>query len=372
MKTVLHVFESWGPGGAETVFVQLVTRLSAREFKNLAVISHSGWVEDSLLAAGVTPLRAPMSGLAPTPVDLRLHRRLVQLVRDHHVDLIHSHTLGISTYACLAGLWTRTPVVCTLHGDVDLGRTDRRRGVKLRVLRWGASKVVLVSRYLQEQVVRETPIRREQTAVVHNGIDCDPFSGGPDRTFRDALGVPPDAFLVGAVGNVRVAKAYDTLLRAAAVAARRDARLRFVVVGQTKGDLIEPLMHLSRELGMNEVVTFAGFRDDIVPVLRSFDAFLLSSRSEGFSIATVQAMAAGLPVIATRSGGPEEIITDGVDGVFVPPDDPEAMAGAVVRIAADADLRARIGSAARATARARFSLAQMLESYEGIYREVLR
>ncbi len=118
-------------------------------------------------------------------------------------------------------------------------------------------------------------------------------------------------------------------------------------------------------------MNFVGFRPDIVPPLRSFDAFVLSSKSEGFSIATVQAMASGLPLVATRSGGPEEIVTDGVDGLLVPRADPAALAAGMLRLAGDSELRARLGTAARASARAKFSLAKMLESYEEIYRAAL-
>ena len=362
MKTIFHVIETVGPGGAETVFIQLATRDSKE--RNIAALPGPGWVADSLKAEGVAPLDLSISRAR---VDLGLYRNLVRHIRENNVDLLHSHTLGVSVYACLAGIRTGTPVVCTLHGEPDLGRSERWRTIKLAILRRGAAKIVLVSNHLRDLFVRESRIPAGRTAVVHNGVDCDRHSAGPDRTFRAELGISDDCFLFGAVGNVRALKAYDNLLRAAAIAVKTNPKLRFAVVGEGSGTLLEELLRLRAELGLQDIVHFAGFRPDITPPLRSFDAFVLSSKSEGFSIATVQAMASGLAVVATRSGGPEEIVTDGVDGLLVPRADPEALASAMLRLAGDNELRATLGRNARASARAKFSLAKMLESYEEIY-----
>jgi glycosyltransferase involved in cell wall biosynthesis len=370
MKTILHVIETVGPGGAETVFIQLATRKSDDHLRNIAALPGPGWVADTLTAGGLPPLTLSISRVRQA-FDFGLYRNLIRLIREHDVDLVHSHTLGISVYASLVGIRTRIPVVCTLHGEPDLGRSERWRKIKFAIMRQGASNIVLVSNHLRDRLVDELRIPATRTSVIHNGVDCDRHSGGPDRSFRAELKISDDAFLFGAVGNVRALKAYDNLLRAAAIAVKANPKLRFAVVGEGSGRLLEELLQLRTELGLQDIVHFAGFRPDIAPPLRSFDAFVLSSKSEGFSIATVQAMASGLPVLATRSGGPEEIITDDVDGLLVPRADPAALAAGMLRLAGDSELRARLGTAARASARAKFSLAKMLESYEEIYRTAL-
>jgi glycosyltransferase involved in cell wall biosynthesis len=369
MRTILHVIETTGPGGAETVFVQLATQTSREGLRHVVALPGPGWVESALRTAGTEPF--PVAIAKRSVVDIGLYRSLVQLIRAHDVDLVHSHTLGISTYACLAGLRTRTPVICTLHGDVDLALADRRRAAKFWIIRRGASKLVLVSEYLRRKFLDRTKFAAERVAVVHNGVDAEGHSAPADGALRREFGLPADAFLVGAVGNIRGPKAYDNLLRAAAIAARENPALRFVVVGEGSGALLDELLRLRAELGLEGIVHFAGFRDGIASVLANFDAFVLSSSSEGFSIATVQAMASALPVVATRSGGPEEIVTDGVDGLLVPVADPSALAAALVRISRDSALRERLGAAARATALSRFSLRAMLARYEAIYREAL-
>ncbi len=196
---------------------------------------------------------------------------------------------------------------------------------------------------MRDRLLSESRIPADRTAVVHNGVDCDQHSGEPDRTLRVELGIRDDRFLFGAIGNVRAPKAYDNLLRAAALAMKSNPKLRFAVIGEGSGALLEELLRLRAELGLQQIVHFAGFRPDVSLPLRNFDAFVLSSRSEGFSIATVQAMASGLPVVATRSGGPEEIVTDGIDGLLVPPDDPASLAAAILRVATDEALRAILG-----------------------------
>jgi glycosyltransferase involved in cell wall biosynthesis len=370
MKTILHLSESVGVGGAETVFIQLATLGSNDRLRNLAALPGPGWAADALNAAGVRPLHVSISR-SGSPVDLGLYRSIVRLIRDYDVDLVQSHSLGISVYSCLAGLRTRTPVVCTLHGVVDLGRADRNRRIKLGILRRGAAKIVLVSNHLQEKLLAESRIPEDRTAVVYNGVDCDRHSMAQDRTFRAELEIDDDSFLFGAVGNVRAPKAYDNLLRAAAIAVTSNPKMRFAVVGEGSGKLLDELLRLRAELGLEDIVQFAGFRQDVSVPLRNFDGFVLSSRSEGFPIAPIQAMAAGLPAVATRCGGPEEQITDGVDGLLVPPENPQALASAMLRVASDASLRAQLGQAARATARARFSLTKMLSSYEEMYQALI-
>jgi glycosyltransferase involved in cell wall biosynthesis len=370
MKTILHVIETTGPGGAETVFIQLATKTSKDLFRGVAAVPGPGWVIDTLNASGLAPLHVSISRTR-SALDWSLYSSLVRLIRENRVDLVHSHTLGISVYACIAGMRTGTKVVCTLHGDVDLARGDRRRGIKMGILRRGTAKLVVVSNYLRARLLEESRIPSEQVAVVHNGVDCDQHVSGRDRALRDEFAVADDEFLFGSIGNVREPKAYDNLLRAAAVAVRSNPALRFVVIGEGSGALLDRLLTLRGELHLEGIVHFAGFRQEISAALQNFDAFILSSRSEGFSIATVQAMAAGLAVVATKSGGPEEIVSDGADGLLVPIEDPAELAAAMLRVASDGALRETLGQAARATARARFSLAAMLTSYEQIYRDAV-
>jgi glycosyltransferase involved in cell wall biosynthesis len=145
-----------------------------------------------------------------------------------------------------------------------------------------------------------------------------------------------------------------------------------VIVGQTPPALHAELIALRDALGLRESVSFTGFREDVEAALAAFDLFALTSDSEGFSIATVQAMASGLPIVATRCGGPEEILEDGRTGVLVDTGSPEQLADAIERLRHDPSARAALGRAARADADARFSLSAQVRSYERLYEAAIR
>jgi glycosyltransferase involved in cell wall biosynthesis len=144
-----------------------------------------------------------------------------------------------------------------------------------------------------------------------------------------------------------------------------------VVAGERTAPLHDELLELRARLGVEDTVSFVGFREDIPELLRAMDLLLLTSAHEGFSLVAVQAMATGLPVVATRCGGPEEILTDGVDGILCPVADADALASALLALRADPSRRERMGREGRRSAEERFSLRAMVGRYEALYREAL-
>jgi glycosyltransferase involved in cell wall biosynthesis len=154
--------------------------------------------------------------------------------------------------------------------------------------------------------------------VVHNGIDTSAYRPAPDIAFRRELGVPGDGILVGALGNVRVPKDYGNLLDAAAILKARSPRYRFAIVGDTQWEptLYQELLAKHAALGLGDAVIFAGFRPDAPRLLNNFDLYVMSSEREGLPLALAQAMATGLPVVSTRAGGAQELITSGLNGVL--------------------------------------------------------
>jgi glycosyltransferase involved in cell wall biosynthesis len=131
-------------------------------------------------------------------------------------------------------------------------------------------------------------------------------------------------------------------------------------------------MQLHAVLDLGDTVRFLGFREDVAGVLEDLDIYVSSSTAEGFSLTTVEAMASGVPVVATRSGGPEEIVEDGVTGVLVPTHSPEKLAEAIHELAQDPARRRRMADAARTAAGKRFAIATMLRKYEALYESCLQ
>jgi glycosyltransferase involved in cell wall biosynthesis len=167
------------------------------------------------------------------------------------------------------------------------------------------------------------------------------------------------------VANLRPEKAHDVLLRAAVTIVRRFPDATFDVVGD--GPQREPLAALTHTLGLERAVRFLGHRDDIPALLAAADIFVLPSRSEAFPNAVLEAMAAGLPVVATAVGGIVELVADTRTGLLVRPDDPASLAARLCDVMLDAPFASRLGEAARAEAHARYSFDRMVDSFDRLY-----
>jgi glycosyltransferase involved in cell wall biosynthesis len=366
--TILHLINVGGPGGAESVCVNLARGLDQRRWRSLVVVPDRGWIHHMLEDAGVETV---VLGHASRFDVVRHLGALSKLVRQRGVALIQSHLFGPSCIASLLGLVHRLPVVGTIHGEGDLDPGESFRRAKFGLLNNGLTRLVFVSEPLRRFFLGTGLLRSSMTTVIPNGIDVDAYSRDGGSQLRGELGVGDEEFLVGALGNLRPAKAYDVLLRAAAILSSSEPGYRFVVAGQWEGELADELTRLRDDLGLRDVVALAGFRADAASVLAALDLYLLTSRSEGFSLSVVEAMASGLPIVSTRCGGPEQILADGVAGVLVPNGSSEAVAEAIAALRADPAKRARMGRVAKAVARSRFTVESQVWTYERLYEECL-
>jgi glycosyltransferase involved in cell wall biosynthesis len=367
MIRVLHAIDTSGPGGAETVFLNLIDGLDRRQFSpQVAIGGGDGWLREELLQRGLPTWPVAVKGSC----NQRYLRQLLRIIKKEGIDLVQSHLLGSNLYCSLAGILSRTPVVSTFHGFVDAGPSERFLPLKLRLVNGGSSRIVFVSDRLAGHY-RRLAGESGKYRTIYNGVDLQRFSPGRDHSLRRELGVQADKLLIGAIGNIRPAKGYEFFLRAARQVVDAQPHCRFVIVGEGGVEGMRRLQALRQQLGLQEVVHFAGFRADTAAVLRNLDLYLLSSVSEGFSIACIEAMACGLPVVATRSGGPEEIIEDGRDGLLVPAASAEALAHAVLSLLAEPVRRRKMAACATASVARRFALQTMLDSYTDLYQRIV-
>jgi len=367
--TILHLIETTGPGGAETVLLNIVRRLDSQEFASQVVVTGAGWLSEELHRACV-PTTVLVSAGAN---DWRFVLRLAKLIRELGIELLHSHLAGMNFYACLAGLVCRKPVIVTYHGLIgDWQQRTLKNRIKYALIRHVASAVVTVSDFLRRELVRTWGFNAEQVRRIYNGVDFRAFDQVPvGVSIRMQFGIPETAPLVGMVGNIRTPKGYEYFVRAARVVADKRPACRFLIVGQGKGKLLDELRALITGLNLEETVILAGFRDDIPSILRQLDVFALSSVSEGLSIATIEAMAAARPVVVTDSGGPTEIVEDGVTGLVVAPADPEALAEKIMRLLDDPELARKFALRAKEAVRSRFDLDASVRNYVELYRRCL-
>lgn len=367
-RTILHVIESRGPGGAETILVELVARGARRSIASIP--SHEGWLARALPRESqrtVPPTPSDRSGL----VDLPYARALRALIHAERPALVHAHSFDTALYTALATRRTGVPFIATFHGAKDVIRSGLRSRLKwLLIGRAGA--LVCVSQSLAELASSVPGFPARRLRAILNGANLAPFTGRSNRDLRERLGIADSTVLIGALGNVRGPKGYPVLLEAIALLRASGIDVHLTIAGDDRGALADELRAKRATLGLDAHVSFLSFVDDPAPYLEGLDLFVLSSTSEGFSLSTVQAMAAARPIVATRSGGPEELLRDGETGLLVPTDSPQVLAEALARLAHDADLGARLGAAARLRALDTFSVEAMVRQYEGLYDELAR
>lgn len=368
MKTVLHMIETGGTGGAETVYLNLVKGLSAPRWRHVPVLPTREWMYEQLVGFGIEPYVTREKRL----LDVGYFARLFALIRKQKVDLIHAHLFGSGLHAALLSLISRVPAIVTLHGGMDLRTTERFSHAKIALANTGLRKIVFVSEPLRRSVLAAVPLRADLATVIPNGIDPTRYAGASGRGFRQEFRIGDDEFVVGAVGTPgRVAKGLDVLLDVAALLKVRSPGIRFVIVGDLELGRGESLLRQRSALGLDDDVLVTGFRSDVHSALAAFDVYALTSRSEGFSLSLVEAMASGLPVVATRCGGPEQIITDGVTGLLVENESVESIASAIEKLRSNVEERRRLGAAASKAVSERFRLDTQLLSYEQLYEECL-
>ncbi|MCI0353852.1 MAG: glycosyltransferase [Acidobacteria bacterium] len=366
-RTILHTIETGGPGGAETVLLRLASSLDPARFRSLALVAWKGWLQERLEEAGVPTFVARGKAW----YDFRAARTIRDLVRREGVDLIHSHLPGQNFSSCLGGRLAGCKAVCTYHGEIELGDARSPRGaIKLWFVRRNAAAVTVVADTMRQRLLA-LGMPPQKMVRIYNGIDVAVFQSAAPGHLRRELGVPADVPIVGTVANVRQSKGHDFFVRAARTVRERFAQARFVAVGEVPADRGEPLRQRVRELGLEDRFFFLGFRRDVPELLRDLDVFVLPSVSEGFPLVLLEAMASGRTVVATRSGGPEEVVEDGKTGLLVPAASTDALSAAIVRVLADRALAGELARNARALVETRYSLQQMLHQYQLLYERCL-
>ena len=288
MINTLQLIETTGPGGAETVFLSLLEGVPEDKWPMTPVLTGPGWLKTQVESLGYSPIEEKTGG----SFDLRFLRALRRRIRENSIQLVHAHMLGAAVYATLALAGKRVPLVATFHGFPDLDLPGINGALKRHTLRNSSGTFVFVSEALREEAVQRGIVRPERSTVIHNGVDLSAF----DPTLSKALGpecgeeAPP--YTVGSVGNLRPAKDYGNLIRAAGILhTRSPGKFVFQIVGQRSEPLYSELLALRENLGLDDSnVSFAGFRDDIPKIMAELDCLAISSSSEGFSLVAIQAM----------------------------------------------------------------------------------
>lgn len=360
--SMLHIIDTTGPGGAETIFTQLAAHSRTEGFRPIAIIRGPGWVQQELERLAIETHIIDCKG----SFNLKFLRALIKIIRTQQVQLIQSHLLGSAVYAGLAGLLTRTPVYSTFHGLVDVSPKERFRWAKFLIIQLASTQVIAVTDQLREMLMSISTVSAEKVKVIPNGIDVEHYSQERSNALRLKLDLPSDALLIGCLGNVRKAKNYNLAIETLAAVRKAGTDARLLIAGDDKNALAERHREYARELGMTDYVIWLGFWRDAKGFLNGIDVFLLSSSSEGQPLAVTQAMATETPIVATRCGV-EELLSHQETALLAPVGDATQLAAHINELTDNAQLRTTLTSAARREAREHHSLDAMINTYDTMY-----
>lgn len=366
---ILHISSARSLGGGERHLADLANALTER--------GH----EVYLALPARSPLRQELSALPSQNIfTLRLRNaldissalELARLVREYRIEVVHAHLARDYPLAALATKRNRrTKFIITRH---VLFRLNKLHAVTLSHV----ARVICVSNAVQRSLLAQKIFPANKLTVIPNGIDFHRLDAGLQNfnraEFRRRMNIPPESLVIGTVGEIKRQKGHEDFLRAAAIIARVRASTHFIITGADTtrtGEHRASLERLINELGLNDRVHLTGWLDDISSLLAALDVYVSASHTESFGLSIVEAMALGLPVVATMTEGAREIIENEDVGVLVPINDFETLASSVLRLLEDAHERTRISTLARTFIRQRYSLERMVDETEKIYFETM-
>jgi glycosyltransferase involved in cell wall biosynthesis len=312
-------------------------------------------------------------------LDIRGMRHLLRLLREHQIDILHCHCYKSDLYGLILSRFHKMQLVTTVHGPLAswkyfwASQNWRVRylydQLDLKILRF-YKQVIVVSESMRGTVLRHGA-KNERVITIHNAIDSKHFTKNEERgaAFRRARGIPADAVVVGAVGRLNGEKDYPTLFKAAQLLVQDGVKVLFTIAGG--GPLEQDLKQQVAAMGLQDHVIFLGHNQDVREIYDAMDIYALSSTREGLPNTVLEALAMEVPVVATDVDGVGEVITDGVDGILLPAQDPGRLAAGIRRLLEDAALRARFVSAGRTRVEEHFSFSRRMRKIERIYRFVM-
>ncbi len=369
--TVCHVLHSLNVGGAEVLAANLTRRLQDRFRLLLVCLDELGPLGEQLQREG---FQVVVLGRR-RGVDWSCMRRLAACCRDEHVQLIHAHQYTPFFYAAASGLFRRRPpVLFTEHGRWFPDHPRTKRILFNRLMLRPRDRVVGVGKSVRHALIHNEGLRPERVGVIYNGINIATFAngGGPTAVrsqVRRELGIGDDDLILLQVARLDALKDHLTAIRALERVSKRWPDVKLLLAGE--GPEQSAIAGEIRRRNLESQVRFLGSRSDVPRLLHSADIFLLTSVSEGIPLTVIEAMAAGLPVVATRVGGVPEIVEEGTTGWLAPAGDDAKLADAVLRLAESLPLRRQMGLAGRQRAESMFSDVQWIASYARLYTEML-
>jgi glycosyltransferase involved in cell wall biosynthesis len=365
---VLYLIVDLTVGGAEDHLLSLARNLDRNRFLPVVCcIGRKGPIGAEIEAAGVQV--EELGKLRKGGFDRKIVPLLRSLIRRARIDLVHAHMHHANLYGRLAAFREGVPAVISVHNTYVRSKIHRR--ILNRWLARRTSAILAGSEAIRDDIARYDGVPPGKIRVVPYGVDVEQFYGPSSRgEAREKLGLPKERFIVGTVGRLEEQKGQKYLIEAVGRLRRERKEMTLAIIGSGREE--NRLREQAMRESVGDAVLFLGTRRDLPELFRAMDVFAFPSLWEGFPIALLSAMAAGLPVVVTPVGGVPEVVKDGVNGWVVPAGDPAALAGAIWRVHEDPAGASGLGRAAAATIRDGYSHRTTACRIMEIYEEVLR
>jgi len=358
---VVHLIYRFDFGGLETLVAECINRMPARQYRH-AIVCLTGYTE---FARKISRDDVQIIALDKQPgLALGTHLKLWKLLRQLKPAVLHSYNLAAVEYACTAALAGVPVRVHAEHGRdaADPHGLNRKHNLLRRGVTPFIDRYIPVSADLQRWLRQVVGVPDGKTLLIANGVDTERFAPRPRDDARRE-------FVIGTVGRIQDVKNHsgliDAFIRLREMRPEHAGRLRLAIVGD--GPLLPRIREKVETAGLQDVVWLPGSRTDIAELMADFDVFALPSIAEGTPVTILEAMACGLPVVASRVGGIPEVVQEGVTGLMPPPSDAEALARALAVYVDDPQLAARHGAAGRERVEKSNSIAAMVAGYAGLY-----
>jgi glycosyltransferase involved in cell wall biosynthesis len=300
------------------------------------------------------------------PWDLAAIRKIMGLVKELDLEVLHTHSSVDSWAGALAARWARIPIlVRTRHISVPVKRPGLNR------LYYFPDAIITAGEHIRRDLLRTHKIPADRVVSIPTGVDTSLFSPRPaNRALKRSLGLAEEARIISLVAVLRTQKRHEIVIAAARRVLEAFPDVRFLFVGEGPGR--ERIQKAIIAQGLESFFILTGHRGDIPEILALTEVGVISSAAEGVPQFLLQALAMGKPVVATRVGGIPEIVSSGVNGLLIPPEDPQALAEALLDLLRDPERAGRLGSAGRRLTEKEHTLERMGEKVLEVYRRVRR
>lgn len=372
---LVYVIDGLGMGGAERLMIPLLQNLDRDRFTARVCVLKTH--RENPLAEDIRALGVPVDGVNVSGLrDLAALGRLRAYLKGHHANLVHTQLEFADVFGNLAAKTLRLPSICTVHvlpSREGRAKTWLHQRVEWLALRWFCDRVLTVSEETRQHYIAESGIPAHKILTLYNGIDLSPYTrlelDLARVAVREEFHLPPDSLLLATVAVLRPQKGIEYMIRALPDVAAAHPNARYLIVGD--GSHREALEAEAKKTGMAERIVFAGMRRDTSRLLAASDVFVLPTLTEALPTVLAEAMASSLPIVASAVGGVPEMVTDGENGLLVPPAQPAALSRACTALLNDAELRQRMGGRGWQIVNEKFNVAAQVRELEEIYLDEL-